>query len=320
MPSFPSIAWVGPPGCGKKTRIMKQLMELAKKHDIPWASPLQKQWKLKPDKGANRGGMSGDDGDSGGEDGGDEETIPYESSVLHMGFDMYRMSMKDKMYIDSILSRLTPGQNICLAGQLDIPKILVLYHAHVMNDESLLLIHHALETYGDKFVLWVTSEEPLPLKVADYFHIVPMGGDDYRAAEFQKKYALVHGDVWVDWFRWRVRDVVSTQLSLDTIKMVRAWVYTCMQRNLRWSQMLYYWYQAVLELPLAGGDFQVLMCDLLKHENTQAFSSLLSYRIPILWESFFLGQIQLLSKMVLVGEDIYRPVNLADSSVKNLCL
>jgi hypothetical protein len=204
--------------------------------------------------------------------------------------------MKDKIYIDSILGRLTPGQNICLAGQADIPKILVLYHAHVMNDESLLLIHHALETMGDKFIVWMTSEEPIPLKIADYFHIIPIGGSDYRAEEFKEVHELAHGDIWLDWFRWRIRDCVGHTLSLDTIKMVRSWVYTCLQRNLRWSQMIYYWYEVLLELPLEPHQFQDVIEDLLKYENTQGFSSLLSYRIPILWEAFFLSQIKILSK------------------------
>jgi hypothetical protein len=286
------IAWVGPPGSGKKTAVLKQLEALAKEYNIPWGTILQKQWRLKPEKSSAR-----DDSDDEGGSADSEETIPFESSALHMGFDMYRMSMKDKIYIDSILSRLTPAQNICLAGQLDIPKIVVLYHAHVMNDESLLLIHHALETYCDKFVLWLTSEEPIPLKVTDYFHIIHVGGDDMRAEEFTKKHGLQHKDIWVDWFRWRVKDALGHPLTLDTIKMIRAWVYTCMQRNLRWTQLIYYWFQAICELKLSASDFEELFRDLLTHENTQAFSSLLSYRIPILWETFFLGQVKLLSKM-----------------------
>jgi hypothetical protein len=288
---IPSAAWVGPPGCGKRTRILAQLEGLAKRWDIPW-SVQKRDWKLKPEKSMGRGGVEDDDD----AEGDDEETIPFESSSLHMGFDMYRMSMKDKIYIDSILSRLTPGQNICLAGQADIPKILVLYHAHVMNDESLLLIHHALETMGDKFILWMTSEEPIPLKIADYFHIIPVGGADYRAEEFKEIHELGNADIWLDWFRWRIRDCVGHTLSLDTIKMIRSWVYTCLQRNLRWSQMIYYWYEVLLELPLEPHQFQDVIEDLLKYENTQGFSSLLSYRIPILWEAFFLSQIKILSK------------------------
>jgi hypothetical protein len=294
---IPSSVWVGPPGCGKRNRILAQLEALAKRWNIPW-SVQKRDWKLKPEKSMGRGGV---DDDSDGADGDDEETIPFESSPLHMGFDMYRMSMKDKIYIDSILSRLTPGQNICLAGQADIPKILVLYHAHVMNDESLLLIHHALETMGDKFILWITSEEPIPLKISDYFHIIPVGGDDYRAEEFKDVHKLAHGDIWLDWFRWRIRDCLGHQLSLDSVKMVRSWVYTCLQRNLRWSQMIYYWFEVLMELPLKMNEFQEVTEDLLKYENTQGFSSLLSYRIPILWEAFFLSQIKILSKFVEVG-------------------
>jgi hypothetical protein len=301
---LPCIAWCGPPGCGKKTRVYQQLEGLAKRFGIAWGPHqiLHKQWKLKPDKPGGGGGRGGDDNDS--DDGGaDEEAIPYESSPLHMGFDIYRMSMKDKIYIDSIISRITPGQNLYLTGQADIPKILVLYHAHIMNDESLLLLHYALETYGDKFVLWVTTEEPIPMKVTDYFHIIPMGGADRRAVVFKEKYELAHGDIWIDWFRWRVRDALVTPLTLDTIKMVRTWVYTCLQRNLRWSQMIYYWFQAVAELKLTSDQHKLLLTDMLQHENTQAFSSLLSYRIPILWESFFLGQVKLMAGMKNIDEE-----------------
>ena len=51
-----------------------------------------------------------------------------------------------------------------------------------------------------------------------------------------------------------------------------------------------------MELPLKQEEFREVVEDLLRYENTQGFSSLLSYRIPILWEALFLSQIKILSK------------------------
>jgi hypothetical protein len=290
-----NMAWIGPPGSGKKTEVNKALKHICTTYNIDW-NPQNKFWKLQPDKGTE-GGMSTDAAEEK-----DDDTptgLPYQSSFIHFGFDMYRMSMKDKIYLGSILDRWTNSQNLLLAhqGAKAPPRILVLYHAHVMSDESLLLIHHAVESLEGNILIWMTSEEPLPQRLADSFFTVPVGGTDRLGKHYKDSLHLDTNDAWIDWFQARFAEAQDLKLSIDTVPLLRSWVYTCLQRNLRWQQLLYYWFNVILEKSsdLPKEKVKQLVEDLLKFEATAGFSSLPSYRIPIAWEAFFLSQVKILS-------------------------
>jgi hypothetical protein len=290
-----NMAWIGPPGSGKKTAINTALKHICETYGIDW-NPQNKSWKLQPDK-STEGGVSNNDGEEK-----DDDTptgLPYESSFIHFGFDMYRMSMKDKIYLGSILDRWTNSQNLLLAnqGSRAPPRILVLYHAHVMSDESLLLIHHAIESLEGNILIWMTSEEPLPLRLADSFFVVPVAGPDRLGLQIKESQHLDTHDAWLDWFRARISEAQTLKLSIDTVSLLRSWVYTCLQRNLRWQQMLYYWFTVLLEQEesIERPKIRRLVEGLLHFEATAGFSSLPSYRIPIAWEAFFLSQVKILA-------------------------
>lgn len=290
-----NMAWIGPPGSGKKTAVAAALKKICATCQIDWA-PQNKFWKLQPDKSTD-GGVSNNDGEEK-----DDDTptgLPYESSFIHFGFDMYRMSMKDKIYLGSILDRWTNSQNLLLAnqGSRAPPRILVLYHAHVMSDESLLLIHHAIESLEGNILIWMTSEEPLPLRLTDSFFTVPVGGPDRLGLQLKESLHLDTHDALLDWFRAKIDEALDIKLSIDTVIQLRSWVYTCLQRNLRWQQMLYYWFTVIIEKSgsMPREKMRRLVGDLLKFEATAGFSSLPSYRIPIAWEAFFLSQVKILS-------------------------
>lgn len=297
MPSFENLnmAWIGPPGSGKKTAIQEALKTIAARYGIPY-QPTKKFWKLQPDK-AGEGGVSNDAGEEK-----DDDTptgLPYECSTLHFAFDMYRMSMKDKIYLGSILDRWTNSQNLFLAdkGAQAPPRILVLHHAHVMSDESLLLIHHAVESLEGNILIWLTSEEPLPARLQDSFFTVPVAGPDRLGKSIQDTNHLTTHDVWFDWFRAKIKEAREMTLKIDTVLTLRTWVYTCLQRNLRWQQLLYYWFSVLLEMSdeLGKEKMRRLVEDILHLEATAGFSSLPSYRIPIAWEAFFLSQVKILA-------------------------
>jgi len=297
MPSFENLnlAWIGPPGSGKKTAIQDALKTIATTYQIPYQSQ-KKYWKLQPDKTEGNGASSNASEEK------EEDTptgLPYECSTLHFAFDMYRMSMKDKIYLGSILDRWTNSQNLLLAdkGAQAPPRILVLYHAHVMSDESLLLIHHAVESLEGNILIWLTSEEPLPPRLGDSFFTVPVGGEDRLGKAVQAGSHLATHDVWLDWFRAKIKEAREATLKIDTALTLRTWVYTCLQRNLRWQQLLYYWFSVLLEMSneLGKAKMRLLVEDILHLEATAGFSSLPSYRIPIAWEAFFLSQVKILA-------------------------
>jgi hypothetical protein len=297
MPSFENLnmAWIGPPGAGKKTAIQEALKTIANRYGIPFQTN-KKFWKLQPDK-AGEGGVSADAGEEK-----DDDTptgLPYECSTLHFAFDMYRMSMKDKIYLGSILDRWTNSQNLFLAdkGAQAPPRILVLQHAHVMSDESLLLIHHAVESLEGNILIWMTSEEPLPARLQDSFFTIPVSGPDRLGKVIQDTNHLATHDVWFDWFRAKIKEAREMTLKIDTVLTLRTWVYTCLQRNLRWQQLLYYWFSVLLEMSdeLGKEKMRRLVEDILHLEATAGFSSLPSYRIPIAWEAFFLSQVKILA-------------------------
>jgi hypothetical protein len=105
-----SYAWRGFRGVGKRTQLLKFLETQADKTGLPFE--IKKgTWFL--NKQSSGGGDPDED---------DEEasgkSIPYEESNLHLGFDVARMSMSDKVFLQSILTRWTGQQDVCLMSSL----------------------------------------------------------------------------------------------------------------------------------------------------------------------------------------------------------
>ena len=103
--------------------------------------------------------------------------IPYEESALHMGFDVARMSMSDKLFTQSILTRWTGQQDVCLVSSTIHMRYLVLYHAHYLTDESVLQLQECLEQYNN-FAILLTTELPLRGRLRDTCFEIPVGGED----------------------------------------------------------------------------------------------------------------------------------------------
>jgi len=213
----------------------------------------------------------------------------HESSLVHIGFDVARMSMQDKHILRPVLAKLGQGSQVLTGNQGRGYRILVLYHAHLLSSESIILLHACLEQNEGDVSIWLTSELPVPQRIRDWFVEIPVSGCDrsFQAFQMATPSAAVN---WPDIFtaiidRWRN----APPPTLQDIKEVKSYVYEMLMRNLRWVEATHFLLDVFLEHKgltekqrLDG--IQILS----KCEATGGGYTIPSYRIPILWESLFL--------------------------------
>lgn len=275
MDSSPSYAWRGPSGCGKRTHLLRFLQRHAEKDHISFTLK-QDIWYL------NKPTQSADPDEE--EEGGAGKSIPYEESPLHLGFDVARMSMSDKVFLQSILSRWTGQQDLCLLQSTVKARYLVLYHAHLLTDESVLQLQECLEQYQG-FVILLTTELPLCNRLRDFCFEIPVGGEDRLLQNYNKEQGLAPHNVWHTFFRKTLEAWSVATPDMALVTELRNWIYTCLQRNLRWTDMLMYWIHAIYETPWLTPPKRACLLDLLwRAESGAGWTLVTSYRIPVLWE------------------------------------
>lgn len=271
----PSYAWRGPPGCGKRTRLLRYL---AARTPHPFSLRHDTLYLNKPSHSSD---PDDEDDAAGG------KSIPYEESPLHLGFDVARMSMSDKVFLQSILTRWTGQQDLCLLTSTVKTRYLVLYHAHLLTDESVLQLQECLEQY-DGFAILLTTELPLCPRLRDFCLEIPVGGEDHLLRTYNETQNEAPNNVWHDFFQQTVEVWSTTPASAAFLVRLRNWIYTCLQRNLRWTDMIHYWLDAIQRTPwlVAASPQQraPLLRLLAMAESGAGWMLVTSYRIPILWE------------------------------------
>lgn len=66
---------------------------------------------------------------------------------------------------------------------------------------------------------------------------------------------------------------------------VRNWIYICLQRNLRWTDVIMYWIEAIYDTKWITPNMRSKLLDILWNaESSSGWVLVTSYRIPILWE------------------------------------
>jgi hypothetical protein len=66
---------------------------------------------------------------------------------------------------------------------------------------------------------------------------------------------------------------------------LRQWIYLCLQRNLRWTDMIMYWIHTAYSIPwLTPSQRGGLLTVLWKAESGSGWKLVTSYRIPMMWE------------------------------------
>jgi hypothetical protein len=285
-----NISWRGQPHSGKRTALHAALRRLAELRGVPFTIQTKQFFTggMKADSG-QISTTADDDGDDGG--GSEKDSFPYEFSYVHIGFDISRMSMQDKIYLKPILQRWSTGSQVLAGNQGRASRILVFYHAHLFSTESYFLLHSLLENNFGDVSIWITSELPVAERLADYFIEVPIA---------QTK--LLTGPSWSAIFEkkllsWSQRD--SPILSETT--QIRNFLYELLMRNLRWTDCVHYLLDVVLKIQLPFEKKKKVLEILAKQEATAAGQTIPSYRIPLLWEALFLEIREALSEPQVDG-------------------
>ena len=271
----PSYAWRGPSGCGKRTQLLAFLKRQSDQYHIPFEIK-QDTWYL------NKPTSSSDPEEE--EEGAVGKSIPYEESPLHLGFDVARMSMSDKVFLQSILSRWTGQQDLCLIRSAVKTRYLVLYHAHFLTDESVLQLQECLEQY-EGFAILLTTELPLCNRLRDFCFEIPVSGTDYLLEKYNIEQHYQQRNVWLDFFKKTLEEWSTSEADMKFITELRNWIYICLQRNLRWTDMIMYWIQAIYQTEWITPNMRVRVMSLLyKAESGAGWMLVTSYRIPMMWE------------------------------------
>ncbi len=269
-----SICWRGPPGSGKRTQLQKQLKAYAE--SLGQTYILKKQLWDAPIQG-------GEDSDDASEKAEDEKALlPMETSIIHWGFDVARMSLQDKQFVKSILVRWGKGSQVLSQGS---QRCLVFYHAHLLSSESVLFLQAFLEENYQDSVLWLTSEHPLPTRLADWCAEIPIAGHDRAFVTLQQSTSeslvTIEDEIYKIYTMW-----MKEPCKLSDVKKIRAIVYALLHRNIRWTDGFHLWLFQLDRLPLTPGQRIVLAKICMNQPFTGAGQTVPSYRIPVLWENY----------------------------------
>jgi len=273
-----SICWRGPPGSGKRHALQTQLQLWAKsigqlyalKKQL-WNAPLHNGDTEEPDEEEEKA------------------LLPMEVSIMHWGFDVSRMSLQDKQYVKSILQRWGRGSQVLSSGHVQ--RCLVFYHAHLLSSESIIFLQAFLEENYQDTVLWLTSEHPLPPRLADWCIEIPTSSEGRdlsleklkRSVPNQAGLSTLEEDVVLIYKAW-----ISTPAKLSDVKKIRAIVYGLLHRNIRWTDGFHQLMFALDRIPLTPRQKSALAKIFISQPFTGPGQTVPSYRIPILWENYLL--------------------------------
>lgn len=272
-----SICWRGPPGAGKRRALQAQLAAWAQ--SIGQLYSVKRQlWDAPLQGGDGSDETAQEDGDAHDE----KALLPMESSMLHWGFDVARMSLQDKQYVKSILARWGRGGQVLSGGE---QRCLVFYHAHLLSSESILFLQAFLEENHQDTVVWLTSEQPLPPRIADWCVEIPVASPQDNS--LQKLQQTTGSVLTIEEEIQRIYKVwMSNAPKLSDVKKIRALVYGLLHRNLRWSEGFHLWLFGLDKLPLTPKQTLTLAGICKRQPFTGAGQTVPSYRIPVLWENY----------------------------------
>jgi hypothetical protein len=278
-----SICWRGPPGSGKRHALQSQLQQ--------WAKSIGQLYVIKKQLW-NAPLHSGDDTAEADEDADEKALLPMEVSIMHWGFDVSRMSLQDKQYVKSILQRWGRGSQVLSSGHTQ--RCLVFYHAHLLSSESILFLQAFLEENYQDTILWLTSEQPLPPRLADWCVEIPVSsqGRDLSLERVKllspptglsNTIVTLEDEIVLIYKLW-----LSTPATLSDVKRIRAIVYGLLHRNIRWTDGFHQWLFALDCIPLTQSQKSELARICISQPFTGSGQTVPSYRIPILWENYLL--------------------------------
>jgi hypothetical protein len=293
MSQIVSTCWRGPPGCGKRVSLQAKLREWAISMGQIYA-PKTQLWNA-PLQGGEVAEADDDASD-------EKALLPMEISILHWGFDISRMSLQDKQYIRSILLKWGRGSQVLSNGHVQ--RCLVFYHAHLLSSESIILLQAFMEENHHDTVVWMTSEHPLPLRIADWCLEIPVAsqGRDISLDTIRDA-ACEHSNVEsVPTLEYEIQFIckkwMETHPTLSDIKKIRSIVYALLHRNIRWMDGFHHWLFAIDTLDLSPEKRKAVAKVCIKQPFTGSGQTVPSYRIPILWENYLCSLRQALAPSI----------------------
>jgi len=188
-------------------------------------------------------------------------------------------------------------------------RILVFYHSHLLSTESCVILQSILEQEGHNISIWCTSEHPLPVRIAHHFKEVGIGGPDLALKNMKVRIQTVGGDPELLYdpqtiFNEAIRKLCRSNCpTLEEVAGLRAFIYECLIRNVRWIESIHHIMIAVLQLDISDEYRLAALRILAKQEGTASGQTIPSYRIPMAWESLFL-QIREALSGALPEEDV----------------
>lgn len=281
-------------GSGKHTCLLDHLKKVADARGLPFTLTTR----------SLTGSGGGEEAE---EDTAEAETgqIQYETSLVHIGFDVARMSMQDKQVLRPILLNFGQGSQVLAGNQGRGSRILVLYHAHLLSSESVLLLQACLEQNEGDVSIWLSSEMPVPHRIRDWFVELAVPGVDTGFVKFKEIHSKdLPAANWSTIFHNLLQKWInSPPPTIESVKEVKAFVYELLMRNLRWVEATHFLLDVILEHD-GMNETQRKECikALSTCEATAGGYTIPSYRIPILWESLFLQFRTILSPRC-VGEN-----------------
>lgn len=295
-----NLSWRGQPHSGKRTALHAALQQLATLRGIPFNIQMKQFFTGGVSKNDTNQISTTAEEDGNDEGGSEKDSFPYEFSLLHIGFDIARMSMQDKIYLKPIIQRWSTGSQVLAGNQGRASRILVFYHAHLFSTESYFLLHSLLENNFGDVSIWITSELPVAERLADYFIEIPVS----------KKQLIETGPSWSQIFEKMVTSWSQKPFPhLSETTEIRNFLYELLMRNLRWTDCVHYLLDAILHLPLDHERKKKLLAILAKQEATSAGQTIPSYRIPLLWEALFLEIREAVSQPTIDGGSTSRIEN-----------
>jgi len=278
-----NLIWLGGRGTGKQTQIHKALQHVAQGRGVNFQI-RKATWTTETNKRLQRESEQTEAQQDETETPQQGEGIPYEASLVHLGFDIARMSMQDKNYIASLLDRLGYGTEVAIGKKKQaVKRILVFYHAHLLSHDSVLQLQMALEQHEGSLVIWCSSELPLPYELVDWFVEIPVAGRDMSLGKLRQEYGADIMD-WSQYFNILVKSWAKKPMTLERIQEIRDWIYFCLQRNLRWQEVAHYILEALLQSQIHPEKIKKAVAALAAEPCTGGGQTLGSYRIPIAWE------------------------------------
>jgi hypothetical protein len=272
-------------GTGKKTLLRDSLKKIADVRGLPFTIQMRGTGAATStgdvtEAGATEEGADPEDGNAG--------QFMMETSLVHMGLDVARMSMQDKLILRPVLSKLGQGSQVMAGDQGRGHRILVLYHAHLLSSESVILLQACLEQNEGDLSIWLTSELPVPQRIRDWFIEISVKGSDRAFDSFAE---TVQSAVnWNTIFKAIIDKWRNAPLpKINDVKEVKGYVYEMLMRNLRWVEATHFILDVLLtheEITMEqrkNGLHALATC-----EATGGGYTIPSYRIPIIWENLFL--------------------------------